>query len=133
MMKAMVLGVNTSAITDTFYQAATEIGPMTGLARFATRNRGSKASYMFSQLDNILSTGSSSVGNAKERGVNLRGPSYMTAQRNNKGLDRLVLDTAEHRSLCTYMKNLGNESTAPTEEPQSRAISSEKDGLIILD
>lgn len=47
MMKAMVLGVNSSAITETFYQAATEIGPLTGLTRFATRNPVAKESYIF--------------------------------------------------------------------------------------
>jgi hypothetical protein len=133
MMKAMVLGVNSSAITDTFYQAATEIGPMTGLMRFSTRNPAAKASYVFSQLDSIIAPGARSFGASNGRGVNLTGPVYMTAQRNNKGVDKLVLDTAEHQSLCTYMKNLGNEPGAPTEEAQSRAISSEKDGLINLD
>ena len=134
MMKAMVLGVNSSAITDTFYQAATEIGPMTGLTRFATRNPAAKASYVFSQLDSIIAPGSRAIGAGNERGVNLTGPSYMTAQRNNTDVDRLVLDTAEHRSLCTYMKHLGNEPGTPVEEEaQSRAVSSEKDGIIILD
>ncbi len=132
MMKAMVLGVNSSAITDTFYQAATEIGPMTGLTRFATRNPEAKASYVFSQVDSIISPGSRTMSNGDERGVNLTGPSYMTAQRNNTDTDRLVLDTAEHRSLCTYMKHLGNEPVAPTEEAQSRAVSSQKNGLIDL-
>ncbi len=133
MMKAMALGVNSSAITDTFYQASTEIGPMTGLTRFATRNPTAKASYVFSQVNSIISPGSGSKGSDDERRVNLTGPSYMTAQRNNTDTDRLVLDTAEHHSLCTYMKNLGNEPVAPTEDAQARAVSSQRNGLITLD
>ncbi len=131
MMKAMVLGVNSSAITETFYQAATEIGPLTGLTRFATRNPVAKESYIFSQLDSIISPTSRTTNDSDERAVNLRGPSYMTALRNNTDTDRLVLDTAEHRSLCTYMRNLGNEPGTPTEEEvPARAVSSQPSALI---
>ncbi len=133
MMKAMALGVNSGAITETFYQAATEIGPLTGITRFATRNPAAKANYIFSQLDAILSPTSRTVPDSRERRVDLAGPSYMTAVRNITDTDKLVLDTAEHQSLCSYMKNLGNEPVAPAEDEQARAISSQKNGLIPLD
>jgi hypothetical protein len=133
MMKAMVQGVNSAAITDTFYKAATEIGPLTGLTRFATRNPKAKATYVFSQLDSILSPAPQKSSDGSSRRMSLSGPSYMTAQKSKNGVDGLVLDTAEQRSLCNYMKNLGNEPGAPAEDVgPSRAISSEPNGLIDL-
>ncbi len=74
---------------------------------------------------------------SSERRVSLSGPSYMTAQKHNGGMDQLVLDTAEQKSLCTYMANIGKPIEEPAKgvgdqpaEPAARAMSSEPTALI---
>ena len=102
LMLAMSVGQSSAALQNAFFESQLEQEPnaISLVNRLALHNPAKRGGYIFNGLDRLLSPRSRSNGN-EDKKVTLEGPAYLIAERNNSGVDRLLVDSPGRSEFCS--------------------------------